>query len=73
MNVLQYTKDLDDNSAPNGTYTYHLTENNCVLRAIGAINAGINPEQSFSLSTPNFVAPGLFGEDMFDEGGTRLP
>ena len=72
MNVLQYTKSLKDNSTLNGTLTYHITENNCVRLAVEAINAGINPKRTFSLSIEDTFIPGLFGEDLFDEGGTRL-
>jgi len=63
MNVLQYTKDLDDNDGVNGTEVYQIAASNCVVKASEAIQAaGIlfsvpTTPYTFTL-VPEFTIPG---------------
>ena len=67
FSVMEYTGNLQQ-AGLNGTQSYHLVTNNCVLRAVGAINAaGV----SFSLPSGGFT-PAQFGEALFAAGGERL-
>ena len=86
MSVLQYTKDLDDNNGVNGPETYNIVTNNCVHKAVGAINvAGISsfstpttqvtiiPATFFtSAVTVNVVTPGAFGVALVAAGGEQI-